>query len=260
VLKPGRRGIGRALTGTHDRLVAAGIAPGHRDYRPFVIVSRARSGSNLLVSLLGSHPQIDARGELLKRLHDTPVDERLAQIYGRKPRRIRAVGFKCFYYHPLDDRQAPVWPHLAAIEQLHVVHLRRRNALRTLTSRRLAELTGEWVDHRPDDEARASTKPKVRFDTATLRAELEQDEAWATACRQRFAGHPVLEVVYEDLIAPSGTHEDLLAFLGVAPHPLRTTLRRQNPEPLSALIEGFDDLRTHFEDTPWADCFDETSL
>jgi LPS sulfotransferase NodH len=250
--------VGWALRRRHERLVTAGLAPGHHDYRRFVIVARARTGSNLLVSLLRSHPRVDARGELLLRLDGATVPQRLEEIYGRKPRHIRAVGFKCFYYHPLDDPGAPVWTHLAAIDQLHVLHLRRRNTLRTLTSRRLADLTGEWIEHRPQSSERPAAKPKVRFSADELRAELEQDEAWARACQERFSDHPMLDVVYEDLVSTPATRESILTFLGVSPRSLRTTLQRQNPEPLAELIEGFDDLRREFDHTRWASLFDET--
>jgi LPS sulfotransferase NodH len=236
--------------------VRAGIAPGHRDYRPFVIVSQARTGSNLLVSLLDSHPQIDARGELLRRLGGVPVGDRLGAIYGRKPRRIRAVGFKCFYYHPLDDRNAPIWTHLQGVDQLHVVHLRRRNVLRTLTSRRLAGLTGDWVEHGSiAGTAATAGKPTVRFNGPELREAFEQSEAWAATCEQRFRDHPVLDVLYEELIDTPAVRDEILAFLGVQAQPLRTSMQRQNPEPLAQLIEGFDDLRSEFEHTRWAPYF-----
>lgn len=231
----------------------AGIAPGHRAYRPFVIVSQARSGSNLLVSLLDSHPQIDARGELLRRLDGVPIATRLEEIYGRKPRRIHAVGFKCFYYHPLDNPDAPIWEQLQAIEGLHVVHLARRNVLRTVTSRRLAGATGAWVDHGEG----VAAKPKVRFTPAELREAFEQTEAWIRAYEHRFRDHPRLEVSFEDLVTGTSTSTDVVSFLGLAPTLLQTSMRRQNPEPLSQLIEGFDELRAEFDSTRWAPWFSE---
>lgn len=236
----------------------ARLVPGHVAYRPFVIITQARTGSNLLVSLLDSHPGIDARGELLRRLEGATVEARVAGIYGRKPRRVRAVGFKCFYYHPLDARDAPVWPVLDAVAGLHVVHLVRRNALRTITSRRLADLTGTWIERgAPSNGPGAGTKPRVTFTVDELRAAFEQSEAWAQACRARFAGHPLLEIAYEDLVDDPGVLDQVVAFLGLRPQRLRTSLQRQNPEPLRALIEDYDGLRRAFEGTRWAAHFDE---
>jgi len=248
--------VRRALKHGEERLVRAGLAPGHRDYRPFVVVSQARTGSNLLVSLLDSHPHIDARGELLQRLQGATVASRLSEIYGPKPRRIQAAGFKCFYYHPLDDPEAPIWSQLRAVDQLHVVHLTRRNVLRTVTSRGLAGLTGEWLERRPSPAGGAvEAKPRVRFTPEELTLAFEQNEAWAAECAEGFRDHPMLDVVYEDLASGPAAIDKVVAFLGVGPHSLTTTLRRQNPEPLSELIDGFDELRQAFEGTRWAPYF-----
>lgn len=250
----------RAAARLQTRLVRAGLLPGHRTYTPFVIVSQARSGSNLLVSLLGSHPSIAARGELLKRLGGAGIETRLAEIYGPEPRRIQAAGFKCFYYHPLDDRGTDVWAGLLAVPRLHVIHLTRRNGLRTVTSRRLADLTGSWLEAggAPGPAGPSSTpagKPTVRFTPGELTEAFEQCDRWETECRRRFDGHPLHEVAYEDLARDPEVAQEVMRFLGVAPRAPRTRLHRQNPEPLSQLIEGFDDLQARFADTPWSDYF-----
>ncbi|MEJ7582502.1 MAG: hypothetical protein WKF43_00150 [Acidimicrobiales bacterium] len=247
--------LATAIGRVEDRLARSGLGPGHRGYRRFVIVTRARTGSNLLVSLLNSHPQIDARGELLGELKGETVEARLGRIFGRKPRRVRAVGFKVFYYHPLDDPAAPVWVRLRAIADLHVVHLKRRNVLRTLTSRKLAGSTNVWLDRgRPGSVV---DKPVVRFSAHELERAFTQNEAWEAACDRDFRDQRRLELTYEDLVSGPALLDEVTAFLGVDAQPLRTTLHRQNPEPLSALIADFDELRQKFRRTRWSAFFDE---
>jgi len=219
-----------------------------------VIISRARTGSNLLVSLLNSHPQIDARGELMQELRGASVEERLGHIYGRKPRRIAAVGFKVFYYHPLDDRDAPVWDRLRDIEDLHVLHLRRQNVLRTLTSRKLAGSTNVWLDRGSSDAV--SEKPMVQFSAEELERAFEQNQAWEAACDQEFRRSPMFQLTYEALASEPAVLDEVAAFLGVVPHPMRTSLHQQNPEHLSSLIANFDHLRHTFRNTRWARFFD----
>ena len=236
----------------------AGILPGHRDYRPFVIVSQARSGSNLLVSLLGSHPHVEASGELLKRLHGADVATRVAEIYGPKPRRIRAAGFKCFYYHPLDDRAAPMWERLLEVPDLHLVHLQRRNVLRTVTSRKLASLTGAWLARGAEARAGVATKPTITFTPEELRTAFEQCDRWVAECELRTGDRPLHEVAYEDLASDPACIEGVMRFLAVEPRPGHTRLLRQNPEPLSQLIEDFDGLRRAFEGTRWSRYFSDT--
>ena len=57
---------------------------GDQDYKPFIILSRSRTGSNLLVSLLNSHPQIFCEGEIFGRLGVRSVDSVLARAFGRQ--------------------------------------------------------------------------------------------------------------------------------------------------------------------------------
>jgi len=246
--------IASAIRHSEDRLVRSGVGPGHRQYRKFVIVSRARTGSNLLVSLLNSHPQVDARGELLRELRGASVEARLDHIYGRKPRRIQAVGFKLFYYHPLDDRQAPVWARLRETDELHVLHLKRRNVLRTLTSRKLASTTNVWLDRGETGPIR--DKPMVRFSPDELGRAFEQNDVWEAACDREFRNHHMMGLYYEELVSHPAVLERVVEFLGVPPRQLHTSLHQQNPEHLSALITDYEELQRAFQRSRWASFFD----
>ncbi|MDQ1456582.1 MAG: hypothetical protein QOH28_2202 [Actinomycetota bacterium] len=238
-----------------DRLVAKGFLPGQRQFRKFVVVSRARTGSNLLISLLNSHPRVDARGELFRRMNGQSVESRLDQVFRRRPRRIEAVGFKIFYYHPLDDHHSQVWDRLCGMDDLYVLHLKRRNVLRTLTSRKLAGSTDVWLDRGRGGSA--SKKPTVQFSAQGLEAAFEQNEAWEAACDERFRNHEMMKIYYEDLVNSRDVLEHTAHFLGVRPHAMSTALRQQNPEQLAALISNFDELRLHFQGSRWATFFDE---
>ena len=45
------------------------LAPfGHEDYVPFIVLTRSRTGSNLLVSFLNGHPDIFCEGEIFARM------------------------------------------------------------------------------------------------------------------------------------------------------------------------------------------------
>ncbi len=238
-----------------DRLVAARALPGRRDYRKFVVVARARTGSNLLRSLLNSHPQIDTKAEVFRKLSGATPASRLAEVYRRKPRRIVAVGFTIFYYQPLDGEGSGVWDLLGALDDLYVVHLRRRNVLRTLTSRKVAGLTNVWRER--SDSSAVIEKPTVRFSAQELEDAFEQNEIWADSCTARFGTHPLLEIAYEDLLSDASALERVCRFLGAPPRAMSTTLRRQNPEDLAALITNFDELRAHFRGSRWAAFFDD---
>src|SRR3546814_732374 len=55
----------RALRSLGFRLRSA---VGHTGFTKFIVLSRSRTGSNMLVSLLDSHPRVVAEGEIVARL------------------------------------------------------------------------------------------------------------------------------------------------------------------------------------------------
>jgi LPS sulfotransferase NodH len=229
----------------------------HTAYRRFLVVTRARTGSNLLISALDSHPNVHAEGELLQQVAPDDIDAVLARIYfAPRPRAIGASGFKIFYYHPLGDETGVVWDKLRAVEGLHVVHLNRRNRLRTFTSRRIADQTRVWIDKKRGNEGTDAREP-LTLRRRELQKAFEQGVAFETECEQRFAGWPMIEMYYEDLVTDlAAAMRPLTMFLGVPDAPVRPQTKQQNPEPLSTLIANYDELARDFADTPWAAFFD----
>src|SRR3546814_8552873 len=53
-------------------------AVGHTGFTKFIVLSRSRTGSNMLVSLLDSHPRVAAEGEIVARLDGRDARKRLA--------------------------------------------------------------------------------------------------------------------------------------------------------------------------------------
>jgi hypothetical protein len=209
--------------------------------------------------------------------NDNPAGFLNERIFSAQPPNIGAVGFKLHYAQHWDF--PGIIAHLAEDTDLRVIHLRRRNTLRTLVSIKLAEQTGVWVEDgktvltatNASLALRHPAKAAQRVGNHLTRSGkrpvvIAPDELTefviATHLRQTnyaklFAGHETLDVEYEDV----SRHGDdafapVLDFLGVAPAPLTVTLRRQNPEPLHDLIENYDELYAAFENTPEAAHFD----
>jgi len=229
----------------------------HTDFRRFIVLTRSRTGSNLLVSFLNSHPNIYAESEIFSWLHGRDHREVLAETFANQPFFIKAKGFKIFYYHPQDDDSGALWQDLLAMPDLHVIHLKRRNILRTLVSRKIAIMADLWTA-RSSSEVRAPKKAPVTFSMEELREGFEQTRAWEAQGDARFRDHPLLQLTYEDLTTePNQAFEDVAAFLGVVYKPPRTALRKQNPESLRKLIGNFDELKAGFQGTEWASFFED---
>ena len=66
------------------------------DYKKFIILGSARTGSNLLMDMLNSNSSIYADGEVFCYLNGRSVESILNRYYCEYPRFIKAAGFKIF--------------------------------------------------------------------------------------------------------------------------------------------------------------------
>ena len=249
----------------------------------------------MLVQALNSSPELTCFGELFhpnldflgfnvegydnfdnkdRALRDGDLPAFLRErVFCAHPEATQAVGFKLLYGH--------VWGFPGLLEaltedtEIRVLHLKRRNLLRTLLSLKIAETTGVWLEDRRLTLANIGTalrhplrvatrlrRPLRRPPASRIKLTLPVEECRAFFYqRQRsaahfddlFRQHQKLTLFYEDLV---DDREEALGqvqeFLGVDPGPLTVTLRKQNPEPLPELLENYDELSRAFCFTPHA--------
>lgn len=62
---------------------------GNRDYKKFVIISRSRTGSTLLMAMLNKHSQVICEGELFKKLNGKSCLDIWDKLYSKKPKIIK---------------------------------------------------------------------------------------------------------------------------------------------------------------------------
>lgn len=230
----------------------------------FVILAVPRSGSNMLCTLLHSHPAVLCHHEVFNPggiFYAVPLrgtldlgtrDERdrnplgfLRRIW-QTPLGRAAVGFKMTH-----RQNEAVYRHVLADAGVRKIVLRRRNRLRTYVSRLLAERTGVWEAYRPEDLPRA--RQRVRVDPDALCEHLAFNEAYYTEVEQalRAAGQQSLGVHFEELNRP-GMRAQLLRFLGVGPASLRVQSVRQNSPDLRDLVVNYDEIEAALRGTELA--------
>ena len=120
-------------------------ALGQRRYQKFVVVGRGRTGSNLLMSLLGSHPTIEVCGEVFLRLDGECTRAIWDRVFEPRRRHVTHLGFRLFHPHPEDSDDRGVWQLLRDDTEIHVIRLGRRNFLRSRVSSQIASTTGQWL-------------------------------------------------------------------------------------------------------------------
>jgi LPS sulfotransferase NodH len=252
-----------------------GLLPAHTGYTRFLILASARTGSTLLARSLNRHSQIVAYGEILRdkgffpaRFVEFGRSQGLYQIdpvaflerkvYRKYPQDVAAVGFKIFYGHAPRDTAwgQAVWKTLTEQKTIKVLHLKRRNLLRAHLSRQQAAETREWIHYsagRSNHAVTLSYSDTLAHFTRTRQQEMEYAAL--------FAGHPVIDVYYEDLAAVfENEMARLQAFLGVggASHEvIRPPTHKRPSQRLSDQVANYQELKTQFQDSPWAEFFEE---
>lgn len=229
-----------------------------KDYTRFIVLTKQRTGSNLLINSLRSHPRMTVFGELFRGGIDESIKTLVRQsaadylddrVFNKQPPDIQAVGFKIFYHHPAWDTSGAVWDYLQGQEGLRVIHLKRENALRSLVSKRIAQKTDVWKQSGQEGEPTDKTitlTPEECFEyfETTIRHEQEGDA--------RFAGKPVMQMTYERLT--SNYDEEIVRiqeFLQVDPMPLPIKTSKQNPETLQDLIANYGEVEAALRGTAW---------
>ena len=251
----------------------AGVKPGGR----FVVVASARTGTNLLLGMLRTHPDCLCGGEVFNfaeiekgRLgnwrnltaEDMPnlLAKRLADplgllndLYARGfASGAAAVGFKLMYVQAL--KQPAVLDALIADETVKVIHVTRRNLLRRFVSEAQARASDRW---NVGDKAEMPEMPKLDLSFRALAESILLGQEREAHFDQIFARHETMHVIYEDLAArPSHVAQRVTDFLGLAPFetPPHPGFRKTGADDLANVVLNHADLRARFR--RWAAFFE----
>jgi LPS sulfotransferase NodH len=245
------------------------------NYRKFVIIGIARTGSTLLINLLNSHSQILAFGELF-RYHDTvewdvspfntyhnPRVNRLYRndpiafldkhVFRRWPREYRAVGFKLFYYHAKKRPHSLVWDYLAGTPSIRILQIKRRNILAQYYSLQLAHKTNVWVNNAG---VSVDDAPSMRLEVEACRKHFAWVRNLEDQCAEFFKDRRIYDVYYEDLITDQDSKMAAIQeVLELKYESVTAKVARQRKKPLSQTISNYVELKQAFKNTPWATFF-----
>jgi hypothetical protein len=232
----------------------------------FAILCVGRVGSEHLVSLLDSHPDITCfsepfapawaieyqRGTLsVPHFAETPHERPLSYWQElTKGLDTPVNGLK------LPGSSIDAHPHAAELiadPEVRVIRLTRRNRLAQYVSVYLVLESGVWHSTQG-----AYGKDKIRVNVRECLTGLDQIAQQETELDELAHGHSVFELAYEELVGGQRIAE-LQAFLGVRPRKLASRYQRLRARPLSEVVENFDELTAALAGTPYAADLGETT-
>ena len=143
-----------------------------------------------------------------------------------------------------------------AIDGLRVIHLIRRNILRSHVSREIAFKIENWKQSH--DEKMPLSERRVRLDKEECLKAFQETRSYQLESPKIFKGRKVIDVHYEDIVAnPQVELSKIQDFLGLKPAKLSVKSRKRNPKKLSDLIINYAELKKGFEGTEWAGFFED---
>jgi LPS sulfotransferase NodH len=210
----------------------------------FMILTSGRSGSELLVTLLNSHPQIACDGELLLEHHRWPeqfIEGRAARF--RRDGKV-AYGIKALPAHLLDVQgieDPGAWVRHLADHGWRFIRLSRRNRLHQALSMVRANHT-QWHFRRGE----AGAFQPIEVDPMELMGTLYVIEWVEHQVAAMLQGVEHLTFCYEDDLEAaadqSATVAQVCAVLGLEPAPTSTELVRINPRQARDMVTNFDEI------------------
>jgi LPS sulfotransferase NodH len=220
---------------------------GHGDaVRRFVIVTTGRTGSELLVSLLNSHPQIACDGELLHDKHRWP-DRLVAGRVERAHRRGKlAYGFKVqpTQIHDVQDLEAPVtWVRSMYAKGWRVIHLRRENRLeQAISVVRRETMQGHFRQGQGGRFEPVALDPYVLMGSMCLIGHSEQ------RIEELLMGVDHYRISYEgNLLQPAdqeATVAHICRMLDLEPQATTTDFVRVTPTSMRESVTNYDEIAT----------------
>lgn len=208
---------------------------------PFVVLSMARSGTQMFSSLLRCHPSVGHYGEVLHGRATTYPDSELVSLLTDPvpgwmlppaPANPSVVGFKLLA-HQVAGRPLTV-SRVLQVPGIRVVVLERKDQIARLRSDAQARVTGRW-----DCATAPGPLPDVALDPAWTSWWCDVARAWHT----QLAEVADCWVTYEGLCRdPQGELDRVFACLGVGSVPVAPGTVRQEPRPTTVTVTNWHDL------------------
>ena len=248
-----------------------------KNYRKFIVLTTARSGSNFLLGMLNSHSQVIVFGELFRdkksigwdiepynsvlqsnRLKITaqndPVSFLKKNVFINFSPSKKAVGFKIFYYHAQDEQRHLLWNFIQESKDFYIIHLKRKNKLRTLLSLKKAFKTNIWKNTQGIQEEQFA----ISLDYEECLGNFIWSENIQKQYDDFFEKHCKINVIYEELA--QNTEKEMVhiqRFLGLDYEICKLLTKKQSTQPLSQAISNYSELKIKFKGTRWEAFFED---
>ncbi|TCK19462.1 sulfotransferase family protein [Thiogranum longum] len=226
--------------------------------KKFIILSTQRSGSAFLATSLASHPLITCHREIFlqknrncdsyQMYRSSSLGRRVTDIFNRgslvdkylqgifsADSHVSAAGFKLMYSQAKRFPEVTNW---LLENNVHIIHLIRKNYLRTILSACIAQARG--IHH----SSKTLEKTKVIIHPEMAMREMKKISDNINSYCSLFRNNPYIEISYESFVSDRDAQAKLiLEFLAINNFSrLTSELVKNNPYPISELIQNYEEV------------------
>ena len=237
----------------------------HVPTKKFIIFTHWRSGSELLVNLLNSHPNICCDGEIFLDFCQLSTPRVLAPHWymnGKScGRNADVYGFKL-----MSDQLGKILilrSHKGPNKYLNylltngwkIIYLLRQNIFRKALSSLVAQSTNTW-----HVKSRQSSREKIRIDPGQLLERMKGYENDMANEEKDLKNNPHLTIIYEEGLLEMENHQKTIDtvcdYIGIPAAPVKTQLKRTSSDCISKTIENFEVIYDVVRQSPYAHFLD----
>ncbi|WP_343796337.1 sulfotransferase [Gaetbulibacter jejuensis] len=154
----------------------------------------------------------------------------------------------------LEHQFDKLWDYYQNDKDLRIIHLTRRNLLKTFVSLKRAFITDEWISIKD----RKVDNLEIEISKEELETYFNRIVGFNNYYNEFFSEHQIFKLEYEDMVSDiEGTMENVLNFLGLEPVKLTSVLKKQNKARLRDNIKNYEELKMHFSSTQWSGFFED---
>jgi hypothetical protein len=232
------------------------LRPGEGPRIRFIIYGQGRSGSSVLLDLIGSHPDVYCESEIF----NEKVAARLLRPWDYLQARAAlspkpAYGCKMKIYQMTDDQG--IEDPRGFLQELHsegwkVVHLVREDLFRKALSLVVAETRGQFLDR----SSGGTGVDSISIDPERLVEAMRERRSADIAEQAALEGIPCVKVTYEGDLLEGTKHQEVsdrvLKYLGLESAPVQTRYVKTSRGSIGKYVANYPEVCAHVRGTEFA--------
>ena len=226
----------------------------------FVIFTQGRTGSNLLRTLLSSHPSIFCIREPFVRWHIKVLFPKL-HIRGKLANCPKTVCGLLLHDMHLNFQKIKYADILSYFHNQgwKIIHLKRSNFFNQIVSARFAFLNRQW-HYQSKADFDSTQLRSIYISPAEMFEFLEERAARYLKQNEMMAQFPHLDIIFEDDLSQSEQHQQTIDkicnYLDISPAPVATKLIK-TPREIKDLLQNYEEITAFLKNTKYADLLDK---